>query len=182
MPREAYADHVYALAGRLRRDRSFRRQTRTQLRRQGSGLSVREQRALARVTYPKGTAADYADLVAGSLDGTLGSRRVATFVREQIEIPVETDSATARIRALGTHIGSVPGMISIVGYIRFEGDKPRRVLALFLEGLPIGVFYHLVQTGLDKGFLLRVLSDSSFHEKVRTRLSAAADLPGQESS
>lgn len=120
MRREAYADHVYALVGRLRRDRSFRREMRTQLRRQGRGLSVREQQALARVTYPRDTAADYADLVAGGLNGTLGSSRVATFVREQIAIPPETDSATARIRALGTHIGSGPGMMGIVGYVRFE--------------------------------------------------------------
>ena len=181
MRREAYADHVYELTSTLRRDRSFRRQTREHLRRQGSGLGVREQRTLARVTYPRGTAADYADLVAGSLDGTLGSKRAAAFLREQIEIPAQTDSVTDGGRILGTHIGSVPGMISVVGYIRFGADRPPRVLALFLEDLPIGVFYHLVQTSLDKGFLLRVLSDSSFHEEVRARLSAGTDSLGQDS-
>jgi hypothetical protein len=39
--------------------------------------------------------------------------------------------------------------------------------------VPIGVFYHLLQTGLDKGFQLRLLGDDAFFEDVRRRLREA---------
>lgn len=170
MSRESYTNRIYDLTRALRRDSSFRRQKRRQLKRRGSGLSVRQQRALAEITYPKGTSADYANLLARSLDGTLGSRRVEKFLHRQIETSLPSESAETSIRALGTHAGAVPGIINLVGYIRFADSRPPRVCAFFLEGLPIGLFYHLVQTSLDKGFLLRVLSDSDFYEQVRTRL------------
>ncbi|MFB6249118.1 MAG: serine hydrolase [Salinibacter sp.] len=177
MSRESYTDRVYRLTRALRRETSFRRQERRQLRRRGSGLSVRTQRALAEITYPKGTSADYAGLLARSLDGTLGSRRVETFLHRQIETSLPSESAETSIRALGTHGGAVPGIISLVGYTRFEGEKAPRVCAFFLEGLPIGLFYHLVQTSLDKGFLLRVLSDPNFYQRVRTRLGEQKGPP-----
>jgi hypothetical protein len=35
----------------------------------------------------------------------------------------------------------------------------------------MGVFYHLLQTGLDKGFQLRLFSDDDFLRQVRQRLA-----------
>ena len=42
-----------------------------------------------------------------------------------------------------------------------------------MDGLPLGVFYHLLQTGLDRGFLLQLLGDDVFFEQVRERLADA---------
>jgi len=170
MSQEAYADRVYRLVRTLRRDSSFRHRERNRLRRRGTGLSVRDQRALAQVTYPEGTAADYADFLARSLDGTLGASPVPQFVRRRLETSVESDSMDVPVRALGTQVGALPGLISFVGYVRYENDRPPRVVSLLLEGLPIGVFYHLVQTSLDKGFLLRLLTDADFFQRARARL------------
>lgn len=176
--RTAYADRVYRLARTLRRDSSFRRAERKRLRRRGTALSLRDQRALARATYPAGTAADYADFLGRLLRDS--SSAAARFVTRQIETVVENDSTRTAIASIGTHTGAMPGLISFVGYVRFAGDRPPRVATLFLEGLPMGVFYHLVQTGLDKGFQLRLLSDPAFFRRVRERLAgsaAAADEP-----
>ena len=170
--REAYADRVYRLVRILRRDSSFRRKEKRRLRRRGSGLSVRDQRVLAQRTYPEGTAADYADLLARLLNGTLGSDSVSQCVQHQIESSVNTDSLDAPIAAVGMEAGATPGIISFVGYVRYVDDRPPRVVSLLLEGLPIAVFYHLVQTSLDKGFQLRLLSDPAFFRTVRARLSA----------
>lgn len=175
--REAYADRVYRLVRRLRRDSSFRERERRQLRQRGSGLSIREQRALAQATYANGTAADYATLLARSVEGDLGSTSVANFVQRQIESPIERDSLDAPIEALGTHVGAMPGIISFVGYIRYSTDRPPRVVSLFLEGLPIGLFYHVVQTSLDKGFQLRLLTDPDFFRRVQERLSQSPETP-----
>jgi hypothetical protein len=47
-------------------------------------------------------------------------------------------------------------------------------VVLLLEDLPMGVFYHLLQTGLDKGFQLRLFSDDAFLKQVRQRLAPGA--------
>jgi hypothetical protein len=170
--RAAYTEHAYRLARRLRRDSAFRARTRQRLRRRGSGLSLPDQRRLAQSTSPKGTAADYADLLARSLHGRLGSDTVSTFVRRQLESPVESDSLDAPIAAIGTDVGALPGVISFVGYVRYADDRPPRVAALFLEDLPMGLFYHVLQTSLDKGLLLRLLTDPDFFRRAKTQLSS----------
>lgn len=167
---EAYTNRVYQLTQKLRRDSSFRTRERRQLERRGSRLSVRDQRTLAQSTYPKGTAADYADLLARSLKGSLGSSAVSEFVRREIASPVESDSL-ATIETVGTKVGAIPGIISFVGYIRYTGDRPPKVFSLLIEDLPIGLFYHIIQSGLDKGLQLRLLSDSDFFDRVKDRLS-----------
>lgn len=176
MSREAYADRVYRLVRKLRRDSSFRERERRQLEQRGSGLSIREQRALAQATYAKGTAADYATLLARSVEGDLGSTSVANFVQRQIESPIEHDSLQAPIEALGTQVGAMPGIISFVGYIRYRTDRPPRVVSLFLEDLPIGLFYHVVQTSLDKGFQLRLLTEPDFFRRVQKHLSQSPEM------
>jgi hypothetical protein len=40
-----------------------------------------------------------------------------------------------------------------------------------MEDVPIGLFYHLMQTGLDRGFYLQLLTDDTFFQTVRTQLS-----------
>lgn len=175
MPRAAYTDRVYQLTRTLRRDSAFRERKREQLRRQGSGLSVRDQRTLAQLTYPKGTAANYADLLAHSLMDSLGTRTSSEFVRQHMESSIEKDSLGASVEAIGTKVGAMPGVISFVGYIRYSNERPPRVAALLLEGLPIGLFYHLLQTGLDKGFQFRLLSDPDFFEAVEKQLAKSKE-------
>lgn len=169
--RDAYTDQVYHLVQTLRRDTSFRRREHQQLRQRGTGLSIRDQRARVQQTYPEGTAADYADLFARIADGTLGAPPVAQILQDHLESPIEGDSIEAPIRALSTTVGATPGVISFVGYARSAKNRPPRVAALLLEDLPIGLFYHLVQTDLDKGFQLRLLSDPEFFKRVRETLS-----------
>lgn len=169
-PRTAYTDQVYRIVQRMRRDSSFRRREREQLDQRGTGLSVRDQRTLAHKTYPQGTAAAYADLLARTVTETLGSPSIAQVMQDHLEAPIEGDSIDAPLASVATKVGATPGIISFVGYARPSTDRPPRVTALFLEDLPIGLFYHLIQTQLDKGFQLRLLSDSAFFQRVRTKL------------
>jgi hypothetical protein len=154
---------------RLRRDSAFRRAERRRLSRRGSGLSLRRQRSLAQRTAPRGTAAGYAALLARAAAGSLDV--VGDSLRAYLERPVPRDSVAMPLRAVGSVGGATPGLISLAGYARRPGAPPR-VAVLLLEGLPMGVFYHLLRTGLDKGFQLRVLGDDSFFERVRARLEA----------
>jgi hypothetical protein len=80
------------------------------------------------------------------------------------------DSVALSIRTVGSIGGATPGLISLAGYAERAGDAPPRVVVLLLERLPMAVFYHLLQTGLDKGFHLQLLGDDAFFEQVRRRL------------
>lgn len=170
LTREAYVDRVYGLARRLRNDASFRHRERVRLDRRGAELSIRDQRALAQATYPRGTAADYAEWMRRVAQGELHSDSVSTFLQRRMERAVAHDSVAVTFTVIGSEAGALPGIISFVGYLRRRSGPPSRVAAFFMERLPIGFFYHLVQTGLDKGFLLQLLSDDAFFRRVRTRL------------
>lgn len=171
MSRKSRADSVYRLVGALRRDASFRQDKRERLSQRGTSLSIRDQRALAEASYPTGTAADYADFLGHILQDTLRSPRVSRFVKDRIETPVSGDSLQTSIAAVGTQVGALPGIITFLSYVRYADNRPPRVVCLFLEELPLGVFYHLVQTGLDKGFQLQLLSNPDFFRQARERLS-----------
>lgn len=168
---EAYADTVYALSGRIARDTTFARQERQRLEARGPELTLREQRAFAKATYPRATANEYARLMEHVATAESDSGEAASlFLREQIEHQVNLDSLAVTVKAVGSKGGAMPGLLSLVGYAHPSGDGPPRVAALFIEDLPMAVFYHLAQTGMDKGFHLQLLGDDDFFEQVRATL------------
>ncbi|MEF8940781.1 MAG: hypothetical protein V5A22_13125 [Salinivenus sp.] len=93
-------------------------------------------------------------------------------MQAHLERTINADSVGLSLRAVASIGGATPGLISLAGYARREEDAPPRVMVLLLERLPMAVFYHLLQTGLDKGLLLRVLGDDSFFARVRDSLEA----------
>lgn len=172
MPAATYADRVYQLAGALRTDATFRQAEHNRLAQRGTDLSLRHQRALAQATYPRGTAADYADWMARLARPAAASDSVSAFVRRQLEQTVDGDSVQTTVAAIGSKAGALPGLISFVGYVRRTDDRPPRVMALFMEDTPMALFYHLMQTGLDRGFYLQLLTDETFFQNARTQLAA----------
>lgn len=180
MPAASYADRVYQLTALLQADTSFRRQERARLRRRGTDLSLRHQRALAQATYPHGTATAYAGWMARLAQGAFVSDSVSAFLQRRLEQTVAADSVAADAATsdaveapaltIASKAGALPGLVSFVGYVRRGATRPPRVVALFMEGLPIGVFYHLMQTGLDRGLQLQLLTDDAFFQAARDRL------------
>jgi hypothetical protein len=170
----ARARRAYRLMDRLRRDSAFRHTEHTRRARRGSGLSLRQQRALARHTAPRGTAADYATLLRRVATGSLLSPDVSARMQAALERPTDADSVGLSLRAVASTGGATPGLLSLAGYARREGDAPPRVVVLVLERLPMAVFYHLLQTSLDKGLFLRLLGDDAFFDRVRDTLESKA--------
>ena len=184
LPRAAYRRRVVQLADRLSQDTSFRRRVTERRARRGSGLSLRQQHALAGLTFPTGTAQAYAALMARlaadslaadslaadslAAEGPLSSAAVR-LMRAHVERPVPGDSAGTFPLVIGSEGESVPGLVSFAGYTRREGGGGR-VVALLAEDLPTAVFYHLMQTGLDKGFEVQLLLDDAFFRQARQRL------------
>ena len=176
MPAEAYTDRVYELTDRLQRDTAFRQREEERLRRRGTDISLRQQRALAQATYPQGTATAYARWMDRLAQDAPPSDSVSAFVQRQLEQTVQPDSlqavGTSSTLTIGSKAGAVPGVISFAGYVRYGDGRPPRVVALLMEEVPIGLFYHLLQTGLDRGFYLQLLTDDAFFREVRTRLDS----------
>jgi hypothetical protein len=154
-PRDRLVERVYARMRRLAEEPRFRRAQRERLARRGSGLSLRDQRTFAHRTAPRGTAAEYARFLQQVAVSSLGRPPVTQRIQTCLERSAETDSLALSVQAVGS-IG---------------GDAPPRVVVLFLEELPMAVFYHLLQTGLDKGFYLRLMGDDGFFSRVREQLS-----------
>ena len=176
MPRAAYRRRAVRLADRLAQDSAFRRRVAEQQARRGSGLSLRQQRALAGVTFPRGTAQAYAALMARLAAGSLAAGRTpfspatTQLMRAHVERPVLGDSAGAFPLLIGSEGEGAPGLVSFAGYARPKGGGGGRVVALLAEDLPTAVFYHLMQTGLDNGFEVQLLLDDAFFQQVRRRL------------
>jgi hypothetical protein len=175
MSADAYTDRVYELTDRLRHDVGFREREQERLRQRGTDISLRQQRALAQVTYPQGTAAAYAQWMSRLAQDVAPSDSVSAFVRRHLERTVQADSLQAEgassTLTIGSKAGAVPGVISFAGYVRHHDGRPPRVMALLMEDVPIGLFYHLMQTGLDRGFYLQLLTDDAFFQNVRTQLN-----------
>ena len=148
---------AYQALKRLRRDSTFRHRERRRLSQHGSGLSLRHQRTLAKHTAPRGTASAYADILRRVATSRLPSSSIATQMQRHLERTTENDSLGLSVRTVASVGGATPGLISIAGYARQETDAPPRIVVLLLEQLPMAVFYHLLQTSLDKGLFLRLL-------------------------
>jgi hypothetical protein len=167
---------------RLRWDSAFRHTERTRLSQHGSGLSLDQQRTLARHTAPRGTAAAYADLLGRVSTGALLSSSVSARMQSHLERTIDADSMGLPLRTVASVGEATPGLISLAGYARRDGDAAPRVVVLFLEQLPMAVFYHLLQTSLDKGFFLRLLGDDSFFDRVRDTLQTRSTEPADSLS
>ena len=171
-PPDVRADDAYRLAARYRSDSLFRQSERERLATRGSDLSLPEQRTFAAHTYPRGTAQTYADILRRAHTDSLLAPGVGKAMRPYLE-RVLPDSVGSTLEAIGSEAGSFPGLVSFSGYATRDDLPQGRVVVLLMEDLPLGVFYHLLQTGLDRGFLLQLLGDDAFFEQVRERLTDA---------
>ena len=173
------ADEAFEWAARVRAGGGLRRlaPTANVLR-----LSYVEQRRNAR-TLPAGTALGYADALARARAGTLVSDSVSAHVLEVLNWPMRDGWATA-FDAFGFKGGSVPGVMTMAAVGRPSGDargpaggrdlEAGVVVAVFVEGLPMGVWGEWEATGALFGFTTRLMTDPAFFERARTAFATAA--------
>ncbi|PEN12875.1 hypothetical protein CRI94_12795 [Longibacter salinarum] len=195
MEARAYRDRVYSIADRLSSDGAYRTEKKEELTTRGTDLSVRQQRDYAMATLPRGTALDYARLMANIrstpgdgwprlrsvLERPVGSTdRLTTAAGADTLRPDTMDVAfdAASVRVVADVAGAHPGMLTLAGYARTNADDRARVVVLTLHDLPIAVFYQLAQTGIDKGLFLELLLD----EQATQRFMRTVDHGNDESA
>ena len=165
---------AFAFANRLRADAAYRSAVRDRLEREGSGLRLRDQAELAADGFSRGTARAYASLVAGI---ATGDDPAAEALRRAWETPVGTDPAAA-FTHLASRNGAYPGLLAFAGYARRGEERSPRVAVLMVEDLPLAVLYHLLQTGIHKGFQLQLLGDEAFADRVRAAFGSPSAPEG----
>lgn len=172
------AGRSFDLAERLRADASFRQDVLAPLDDGVTELTFRQQRDLARVGHPRVAAEAFADVMASLVRGDLATAGVSARLSRQIEQQVKPDSLgnTPRVSAIGSMAGAYPGMLHFAGYARHADGQPDRVVVMVLEDLPLAVFYHLAQTGIDKGLVLQLLIDDGYAQEVEAAFESAGTL------
>ena len=160
-----------ALARRFAADSAFRADARARFSSGADALALREQRAFASASLPRGTARGYArffaDALADSTAPFLSSRPPAAL-RPPLSSTVLTCgsrllppragrddiAAAGPTGCIGAKGGGVTGHLAYAAWSQQETVSHDRAAVLLLSDLPIALFYHLSQTGLDAALAL----------------------------
>jgi hypothetical protein len=129
---------------------------------------LREQAMLSALTSPRGTAQDYAALMARLGGGQLPGSDIAQMALGWLLANPELQS---KFDSVATKAGTLPGVLADVYYARAKGRERIRVLAMFADKLPLAVWLQLMQKFLHQRFQLQLLHDDAFLEHVKQQLA-----------
>jgi len=164
----AYASEVMDLTDAFTASGTFRDEVLAVVRERGTEISLRDQRALAQATFPTGSASTYAALLKDLLQDTTASGGASSHMRAALERSVAADTldGVLPVEIIGSVSGAFPGMISFAAYARRPDPLPDRIVVSFIQDLPIAIFYHMMQTGMDRALFVRLLSDDAYVEEA----------------
>lgn len=165
-------------ATRYASDSTYAREIRKTFRTRGTNLTLRDQRRMAQETLPRASAANVARTFADMAQATTNEPMATTYALLNRSTGIDTlSTGVQRVASKG---GAMPGVISFAGVAHYADERPPRVVVLSMEEMPLAVFYHVLQSGLDQGLALRLLGDDAFFEDARERLDASTS--GTESA
>jgi len=115
-----------------------------------------DQVAAASLAANRGTAREYATLMAGVVTGTFPSPEAAPHMAKHLEWPMEHgDGELVRFGAKG---GALVGLITEAWFIQREGESPR-VVVLILHDLPFAAWLHGVTSFTHQRWMRRVVAE-----------------------
>lgn len=118
---------------------------------------------------PRGSAADYARIMAGIASNSFISPEVSQRMRSYLNWPMQFAGNQARFSEFAAKGGSLPGLITEAFYVIPQaGDfaEQQRVVVLFMPELPLAAFLRLNQTFGHQEFMLRLAEEAAFAETV----------------
>jgi D-alanyl-D-alanine carboxypeptidase len=128
---------------------------------------------LADALAPRGTARDYARLMAGVITGTFISPGVSALMRKTLEWPMADPQLALVFEAFGTKGGSFSGVLTSAMYdVPKVGDFAgrTRVCVLLMRRMPMLAWLSMSLTGAEQVLQLGLLGSRDFTEKVRSTL------------
>jgi len=159
-----YAQLTWSLAGQLAGDGVFRARRQATLEKEGNTLSLLEQAQLVDAFSPRGTARGYAGLMQRVVTAELPG---SESMREQLEWPLESPATRSDFEVLATKRGTLPGMSATVCYARSKGGARVKVLALFLQKLPLAVWLQLSESVLQQRLVQTLLRDDETFARAK---------------
>lgn len=126
---------------------------------------------------PRGTAADYARLMAGAVTGTCISEEVSAVMRVYLQWLMEFPGMDQVFETAGVKGGSLDGAVLTEAgyYVPLAGDfagRPR-VCVLFMRRMPVLAYFAMTRSGSHQMLEMGVVLDRAFGEKVRRTLAPA---------
>ncbi|MCL1474668.1 serine hydrolase [Argonema antarcticum] len=173
MSQTEYANLVYNLMSKWRNDAAFRDR---KIKHLIEFIGIEDQQAMAQALNPGGTAKGYAQIMERIYTNSLISPAVSQIMREYLEWPMKNEPVREKFDALSAKGGSLPGIVTETMYAKRKNGERGRVVALFFENIPTGVWLQLMQTYAQQEFELKLLTDKQFFETVRQKLSVVARL------
>jgi D-alanyl-D-alanine carboxypeptidase len=171
MSPKAYAAEVRRLQNRYL-DESWREAELLWREKNGSPYKIEAQAAQA--LFPKGTARDYARVMAGVLHGSFLSPEVSQVMRWHLGWPMEIPGNAETFLNFGDKGGALAGVLTEAMYFtpkRGDFGGTPHVSVLFLRNLPTEAFGSLTQTFAHQLFLVDLGLHRSFAEQAEERLS-----------
>jgi hypothetical protein len=133
----AYGSVALSLAEQFSTDETFRE---AEIAWHRGRPSTATQAAFSAALSPKGSAADYAGLMARISTNQLVSSYVNIIVRRALEWPTPFEANQERFSLVGYKNGALPGILTTAYYAqRLEGGPPV-VVVLFFRGLPLPLY------------------------------------------
>ncbi|PEN08007.1 hypothetical protein CRI93_06075 [Longimonas halophila] len=171
---------IYAAAERYASDSTYAREIRQTFQSRGTNLTLRDQRRMAQETLPQATATEVAAAMVQMAEAAPESSYATAYAL--LDRSTGLDSLNTHVQRVASKGGAMPGVISFAGLAHYADDRAPRVVVLSMEEIPLAVFYHLLQSGLDQGLALRLLSDDAFFEETRTRIQASNNADPTDST
>ncbi len=133
-------------------------------------LSLKEQQAMAQALNGKGTANGYAQIMERVYRGLLISPGADKIMRQYLEWTMEFPTNQNELDTFGAKNGSLASILTEAWYIKPITATNARVAALFIENIPAGAWFSLVQSYVHQAFLYKLLTDENFFNIVRQKL------------
>lgn len=138
------------------------------------GSAYKQQAEAAQALFPKGTARDYARVMAGVLRGSLLSPGAVEVMRSHLGWALGIPGNAETFQNFGDKGGSLAGVLTEAMYFtpkRGDFGGTPHVSVLFLRNLPADAFSSLTQTFAHQLFLIELGLSRSFAAEAEERLS-----------
>ena len=114
---------------------------------------------------PKGTARDYARIMAEVVKGEFVSSEVSEIMRSHLEWSMQNSATREQFRSLGLKGGSLPGILTYAWYlVPKTGDFAGQpiVVALFMRNMSLSAWERMQRTYAQQEFIKRLATDEEF--------------------
>ena len=116
--------------------------------------------------FTKGSAADYAKVMAGVVSETFVSPEVSRVMREKLEWPMEIEGSDEYFETFGTKNGALAGVLTDAMYLAPKSDNENHVAVLFFNNLTQKQFNSSLESGSFEVAMIEIVRNKELLEPL----------------